>query len=282
LSENSIKTVAISNIKEECDHVSTLTFKMDVENKKQVSPRPGQFVMIWVPGVDEIPISLSEYDEKGNWSITVKDVGECTHALCTLKIGDYIGVRGPLGNGFNIPQDKDLQNMIIAGGIGFAPLKPLLLELKKKEMQINLFSGAKMKEQMVFTNFCQNIQPDCDSSYFCTDDGSFGEKGLVSEIFENIIKTFSKDKLKKLRVFACGPEKMIFKIFKTCEKHDLLLQASLERVMRCGCGLCGLCVMDPIGLLVCKDGPVFSSQILRKMEDFGKNCRNFTGRKIPF
>ena len=72
----------------------------------------------------------------------------------------------------------------------------------------------------------------------------------------------------------------MYEVFQICEKYNIELQASLERIMRCGCGLCGLCVLDPLGLLVCKDGPIFSSNDLRNMEDFGKNKRDFSGKKI--
>jgi len=96
---------------------------------------------------------------------------------------------------------------------------------------------------------------------------------------ENKINGYTKNDFSNLIVYACGPEKMNYKIFQICEKHNIELQASLERIMRCGCGLCGLCSIDPLGLLVCKDGPIFSSKDLRRMEDFGKYRRNFTGKK---
>ena len=85
----------------------------------------------------------------------------------------------------------------------------------------------------------------------------------------------------KLIVYACGPEIMLYKLFQVCEKHQIEYYASLERIMRCGTGLCGLCALDPLGLLVCKDGPIFSSEILRELEDFGKFKRDFSGKKIP-
>jgi dihydroorotate dehydrogenase electron transfer subunit len=72
----------------------------------------------------------------------------------------------------------------------------------------------------------------------------------------------------------------MYRVFQICEKKSMNLQASLERIMRCGCGLCGLCSIDPLGLLVCRDGPIFKSEILRKLEDFGKYKRDFTGKKI--
>jgi dihydroorotate dehydrogenase electron transfer subunit len=73
---------------------------------------------------------------------------------------------------------------------------------------------------------------------------------------------------------------MLFKLFQTCIKHNIEFYASLERIMRCGCGICGLCALDPLGLLVCKDGPIFSSKQLEKIEDFGKYIRDFTGKKM--
>ncbi|MFX0043053.1 MAG: dihydroorotate dehydrogenase electron transfer subunit, partial [Candidatus Hodarchaeota archaeon] len=72
----------------------------------------------------------------------------------------------------------------------------------------------------------------------------------------------------------------IYKVFQLCERYNIELQASLERIMRCGCGICGLCAIDPLGLLVCKDGPIFDLNTLKKMEDFGKYKRDFTGKKI--
>jgi len=96
-----------------------------------------------------------------------------------------------------------------------------------------------------------------------------------------LIKDYSKEDFTKLIVYSCGPELMLYKLFQICEKHDIEFYASLERIMRCGCGLCGLCAIDPTGLLVCKDGPIFSRDLLRKMEDFGKFTRDITGKKIP-
>lgn len=280
MSDNSVKTVKIKKIIKECKDVKTLTFSLNEHKSDFETPKPGQFIMVWVPGVDEIPISLSYYDDNGNWSITVKNVGECTKALFNLIIGDYIGIRGPFGNGYDLPTEKNGEIFLIAGGIGFAPLKSLILELEKKEVAFNLITGAKMKNQMMFTEFCESLGNECTNTYYCTDDGSQGIKGLTTEVFEELINTYSKDKLKKLLIYACGPEKMLYTLFQICEKYGIELQVSLERIMRCGCGLCGLCVMDPTGILVCKDGPVFSSKSLREMEDFGKYKRDFTGRKI--
>ena len=73
---------------------------------------------------------------------------------------------------------------------------------------------------------------------------------------------------------------MKYKIFQICQEYDIEFYASLERIMRCGCGLCGLCALDPLGLLVCKDGPIFDKDSLKQIEDFGKYKRDFTGKKV--
>ena len=103
MTKNTIETVKIEAIIEECEGVKTLIFK----RKDSTTPKPGQFLMIWVPGVDEIPMSISYYKENGDWAITVKNVGECTNSINNLKVGDYIGVRGPVGSSFQVPQDKN-------------------------------------------------------------------------------------------------------------------------------------------------------------------------------
>lgn len=281
MTENTIKTLKIQRIVNECDGIKTLIFNMKNENKAYIPPKPGQFVMIWVPGVDEVPMSISGYDVNGNWSITVKNIGECTSAIHGLKIGDYIGVRGPLGNHFNIPNDNTKNIFLIGGGIGMAPLKCLSSELIDKKFKFSVIEGAKIEEGLMFMDEFQIYNKDFSEFHFCTDDGSYGTKGFASEIFENLIKDYSKEDFTKLIVYSCGPELMLYKLFQICEKNNIEFYASLERIMRCGCGLCGLCAIDPTGLLVCKDGPIFSCEMLRKMDDFGKFARDFTGKKIP-
>ena len=251
----------------------------DRESSK--TPKPGQFVMIWAPGVDEVPMSISSYIEKGEWSITVKNVGECTNLLHELTIGDYIGVRGPLGNFFQIPQDKNRKIFLIGGGIGMVPLRFLASELIKLGHKFITIEGAKVENDLIFMDEFFDLKREGSEFNYCTDDGSYGEKGFATEIFENALKDLESDELKNTIVYTCGPEIMMYKLLQTCNEHDIEMHASLERIMRCGCGLCGLCAIDPIGSLVCKDGPIFSSELLKKMDDFGKYKRDFSGKKVP-
>ncbi|MFW9821790.1 MAG: dihydroorotate dehydrogenase electron transfer subunit [Candidatus Thorarchaeota archaeon] len=280
MTENIIKTVAITRIVVECDEIKTLSFNMKKENANYISPKPGQFAMIWVPGVDEIPMSISDCDNNGNWSITVKNIGDCTNALFHLKQGDFIGVRGPLGNWFEIPKVKSKNLFLIGGGIGMAPLRFLIKELNTNNLPFILIHGAKVKNELLYTSQFQKLDTNSTDLFYCTEDGSYGTLGMVTDAFEKILKTYSKKLFSNAVVYTCGPEKMIYSIFEICEKWNIELHASLERIMRCGCGLCGLCAIDPLGLLVCKDGPIFKSDLLKKMDDFGKFKRDFTGRKV--
>ncbi|UCD01340.1 MAG: dihydroorotate dehydrogenase electron transfer subunit [Promethearchaeota archaeon] len=280
MSENIIRTVAIEEAIMECEDVKTIKFNMKNENTNYIIPRPGQFVMLWVPGVDEVPMSVSGCDINGNWSITVKNIGECTDAIFNLKRGDFIGVRGPLGNWFEIPEQKSKNIFVIGGGIGMAPLRFLTEELSKHKIPFILIQGAKVKSELMFANQFQILDKKSVDIFYCTEDGSYGSKGIPTEAFETILETYSKRLFSNAIVYTCGPEKMIYSIYEICEKWDIELHASLERIMRCGCGLCGLCVIDPLGLLVCKDGPVFKTETLKNMEDFGKFKRDFTGRKV--
>ncbi len=277
MTNNIIETVKIKEIKDECDGVKTFVF----ERNDTTAPKPGQFVMIWVPGVDEIPMSISSYKENGEWAITVKNLGECTNSIHELNVGDYIGVRGPLGNFFQIPEEANENIFLIGGGIGMVPLRFLASELVKLKYKFKLIEGAKVETEVLFANeFLEYHQEDLEFN-FCTDDGSFGEKGVATDLFKKIIRNLDLEEIKNSVVYTCGPEIMMYKIFQICKENKIEMYASLERIMRCGCGLCGLCVLDPLGLLVCNDGPVFSSHLLAEMEDFGKFKRDFSGKKIP-
>ena len=287
--ENVIKTVKIQKIIDESIGVKTIYFKMsDAE-----TPEPGQFVMIWVPGVDEIPMSLSDFDDKGNWAITVKKVGECTKAIHDLKEGDYIGVRGPLGNYFKSPEDNSKKIILVGGRLGTAALKSLATKLNDSKIKFKLIFGLIEIDHAIFVKDFLNYDHNNSDINLCLEFEDENVEGITVEKFydskhfkfpherlEGLINECPKEDLSKLIVYACGPEKMIYKVFQICEKYSIELQASLERIMRCGCGLCGLCAIDPLGLLVCKDGPIFSSKELRKMGDFGKYRRDFTGKKI--
>lgn len=218
---------------------------------------PGQFVMVWVPGVDEIPMALSS-----ECSITVQNVGDATTALFALKPGDGIGIRGPLGNGFS-PGERILA---IAGGVGAAPLLPLA----RADRVMTFLLGARTESELLFVDQLD----ECTDLQIATDDGSLGCKGFVTALMDEI-NLGAYD-----RIAVCGPEVMMRAVLAKVIEVGIEKKAefSLHRYMKCGVGVCGSCCIDPSGLRVCRDGPVIPGNALRESE-FGHYMRDASGRK---
>jgi dihydroorotate dehydrogenase electron transfer subunit len=246
--------VKIEKIKDESPTHKTFFLKCKMENAL-----PGQFFMVWIPGVDEKPLSYSSYDSKTETLyLTVEKKGIFTSKMFELKIGDKVGVRGPYGHGFTIKKDS----CIIGGGCGIAPIRPLILSSPNPTVIL----GARSKELLMF-------KEEFPKANFATDDGTFGFKGFTTQVLEEML---SKKKFSIVQ--CCGPEIMMKRIFDICEKHGVECECSLERYMRCGIGVCADCVCSD--QLVCKDGPVFNSEKLRKMSDFGNYARTKSGKKV--
>jgi len=253
-----VQIVEIERIVEESHHTKTFRFSWDVEAK------PGQFVMVWIPGVDEVPMSLSyNRNLKG---ITVHRVGEATNALHQLKVGDKIGIRGPFGNGFEIRGRKVLT---VAGGTGMASVITAVEECFSSRRKVVTAVGAKTGEELLFLRRARK----CGKVHISTDDGSLGHKGLVSDLAARLLEAGRFD-----QVLTCGPEVMMKKVVQSCLSKGIEVQASLERYMRCGMGICDSCAFD--GLRVCKDGPVFDGKKLLRSRDFAVFRREPSGRRI--
>lgn len=201
--------------------------------------------MIWVRGIDEIPISLSYKD-----GITIERVGLATNALSDLDKGDSLGLRGPFGDKFEIIEESTA--LLIGGGIGLAPLLYLADVLKKNGTSTTILIGTKNKESLFFNDEFKKVSKDV---FVSTDDGSFGMKGSVLDLLENSIKDLDVYGM----VYVCGPDKMIRALLNLFDKEKILdkTQFSVSRIIKCGLGICGSCSIDPKGLRVCKDGPVF-------------------------
>jgi dihydroorotate dehydrogenase electron transfer subunit len=251
--------VKIIDVFKENRSVSTLTFA-DPENA-----HPGQFVMVWVPGVDEIPMSISINGEKKG--MTIKAIGEATDALNNLSLGDKIGIRGPYGTYFK-PRTKNI--LVVAGGIGIAPILPFIEGHQKDDIQIIVALGAVTKEELVFE---ERLKGKCKELHVATDDGSFGYHGFVTDLAMDIAK---KNNIEE--ILTCGPEIMMVKMVEFAQNNNLKIQASLERYMKCGVGICDSCAID--GFHICRDGPVFSEDVLFKLNDLGQFKRDVCGRRV--
>jgi len=263
---NTMRTTRIVSVKTESSTVKTFT----VKDKLCTEAKPGQFLMLWIPRVDEIPLSILDAGD-GEASVAVKAIGEATHALHSLNSGDTVGVRGPFGNSFTENHGRIL---MVGGGTGAAPLLFLAKKLAAKAKCLSFVMGAKTKDELLFLSELSVLCTE-QSAIATTEDGSYGLKCLATEPLE---KLFSKEKFDM--VYTCGPELMVRKVFELAEQRGIALEASLERLMRCSIGLCGSCVIGRYR--VCRDGPVFNAAQLSEMKDeLGISKLGFDGNRIP-
>ncbi|WP_174591845.1 dihydroorotate dehydrogenase electron transfer subunit [Methanocella conradii] len=237
------------------------TFRLDTAG--WLKGKPGQFVMVWVRGVDEVPMALSYED-----GITVQRVGEATEAMFRLKEGDTLGIRGPYGNGWELVGDNIL---IISGGVGSAPLAPLAEKAAAIGVQVTVLAGYRTKEEVHFETRYRKAG----KTLISTDDGSYGHKGFVTDLMRDI------DLSMYTQIYCCGPEKMMYRVLGILDGHKMAdrSQFSLQRYIKCGIGVCGSCCIDPDGLRVCKDGPVFRGDTLISSE-LGRYARDGSGRRL--
>lgn len=213
---------------------------------------PGQFIMLWLPGINEKPFSLADKD-----LIVVKKVGPFTSKLFKLEEGDYVWIRGPYGNGFKSVEGKVA---LVAGGIGIPPIYALAKYGNLEEKV--LIYGARSKEELATLD----IENYVDEVVITTDDGSAGIKGFPTDVL-------ARRKVEFSQVYACGPEVMLAKVLEIMNYERT--QISAERYMKCGIGICGSCALGPY--LVCRDGPVFTGEQLKGTE-IGKFSRLPDGR----
>jgi len=259
------RKVELTSVISECKDFTSLWF----QDQWTAKARPGQYIMAWIPGLDEVPMSLSAINEGGLSSITVRAVGEATEALSSLKPGEGLGVRGPFGNGYTLEGRRPL---LVAGGSGAASLTPLVMELVSRGDDPTFVLGARSSDQLMFLKKLENLLGD--SLVISTDDGSMGYSGYASGYAAKLMEGKGYD-----HVYTCGPELMMARVFLDAESMELPVQASLERFMKCAVGLCGSCAVGPYR--VCADGPVFDSEMLREIRgEFGVSKMDPCGRSV--
>ena len=257
----------IERVVDETPTVRTLYFHDEV----LANVKPGQFAMIWIPGVNELPMSVMISEKKDEAGLTVRKRGESSTALYNLKIGDKIGVRGPYGNSFEITNGKFL---LIGGGTGLVPLMRLIKYSNPDwtTNQITVLMGSKTKEEVFFEDISNKMLTHSQNPQIIpvTEDGSYGEKGYVTDVLEKLLEENTYD-----AIYTCGPELMMHKVVKLANEKGFFVQASLERMMKCGVGICGSCCVNED--LVCRDGTVFDGQYLAKNTEFGHFERTKSG-----
>lgn len=249
--------------------IKSIFFRDEPSSKAE----PGQFLMVWIPGLDEIPMSVSYTSEDGSAAISVKMVGAATNSLYFRKTNQPIGVRGPYGRGFSLTNGK--RALIVSGGAGGAPLGPLSDLLARNSRDFTAVVGAPVTGELLFLDrYKINAQMVGGKVIPVTEDGAYGVKGLASEAAEAELKENDYD-----IIYTCGPEPMIKRILDLAIEYSVPIQASLERIMKCGIGICGSCIID--SLRVCKEGPVFDAETLKEMKELNTAKRDHSGRHVP-
>ncbi|MCD6229423.1 MAG: dihydroorotate dehydrogenase electron transfer subunit [Candidatus Diapherotrites archaeon] len=261
-------TLPIVKVVDEAKDFKSFYFDFDLDAK------PGQFVTVWIPGVNEKPFAVSGQKD-GLFSVTVSAVGPFTNKMHELKEGDKVGVKGPYGTHYKISgpdcdgtgaEHKNL--VLVAGGYGVAPLVFLAEEAVGKGVQTTMIAGTRTKELLAFREKLESIGVEYLAA---TDDGSEGFHGFVTDVLENQISQG-----KASEICACGPRPMLERVGAIAEKHNLPGQFGLESYMKCGFGICGECAVDYKGIHICKDGPVFPLATAMKIFRFKKENDNFS------
>ena len=275
------KTYRIKAIQQETDMVRTFTFD------GSLGARPGQFVMLWLPGVDEKPFSVA-FDNGAETKITFFAVGPMSQELAQCQVGDLVGMRGPFGTCYEWKPGQHIA--LVAGGYGAAPMYFVAAETVHHGCTLEVFVGARSKEHLLYLKELESL-PHV-SLHVATNDGSEGFKGFNVQQLEKMLEAVQKKrknekgKMKNTdpidQVFACGPEMMLKAVSELTAKYKIPSQLSLERYMKCGYGICGNCVVDPLGIRLCTEGPVVKNDACVKIEEFGKYHRDALGKKHTF
>ena len=222
------------------------------------TPRPGQFTMLYAFGVGEIPVSVSGIGP--GLVQTIRAVGAVSRALCAAAPGDMIGVRGPFGTGWDVNGAQGRDVLVVAGGIGLAPLRPVLLAAlagRARFGRVILLAGARSPADLPFTRELETWRRRGADVRVTVDHGTPGWRGrvgLVTGLIEDAVTDPAAT-----TAFVCGPEIMMRLSAQALADAGVPardIRVSLERNMRCGVALCGHCQLGP--LLVCRDGPVVS------------------------
>ena len=233
----------IVSVTDESPTVRTFVFDLHLQAD------PGQFVMAWLPGVEERPFSLVHAEPV---TLAIARVGPFTTTVHALGVGDCLWLRGPLGHGFTLPQQPHEASglpcpiLLIGGGYGVAPLHFLAERALRAGWAVSVVIGARTAAEVVFSKRFAALGAQV---VIATDDGSLGQQGVATDAAQRLL-----DGQNYQALYACGPEPMLEAVERLARNYGLPAQLSYERTMRCGFGVCGTCARG--GWLVCRDGPV--------------------------
>lgn len=265
----------IQAIKPEAAGISTFTLKFsDPAEAEAYCFQPGQFNMLYLPGIGEVAISLSsDPDEPGQLGHTIRCAGSVTRAIGRLKVGDVIGVRGPYGSAWPMEAGLGKNLVLVAGGIGLAPLRPVILAVMRERQafqRVVLLYGARKPADLLYTAEFASWQEHGIEAHTTVDIGNESWRGLVGVVPQLFYRI--RIDAKETLVLTCGPEIMMrFVIYEALARRIAkdAIYVSMERNMKCAVGFCGHCQFGPS--FICKQGPVLKFSALEPFfgrEDF--------------
>lgn len=251
------------------EEVSRDYFLLSLELPPSLNPRPGQFFMVKVTEeTDPLlrrPLTLHCLINKDIFQLLYKVRRKGTRLLSKRKAGEELSLLGPLGNGFKV-SDSISEAILVGGGIGVASLLPLAEELRRLNKKIRLFLGGKTKNDILCEEEFKGLGVEL---FISTEDSSYGEKGLITELLEDYLKS-SRFTVHNSRIYACGPRQMLKEVSELSWIYSIPCYVSLEERMACGVGACLGCAVKikvpssqfpvPSYKMVCKDGPVFRAE----------------------
>ena len=250
---------AVRAIRPEAYGISTFSLEY-LDPAPQTGFVPGQFNMIHLPGFGEVAISIcSDPNTPNVMDHTIRYAGSVTRAIGRLRVGDTVGMRGPYGNPWpmQLAEGKDL--MIVSGGIGLAPLRPVILEAIHRRSsfgRVLVLYGGRTPQDLLYTGEFEKWQDggiEMNVSVDRADETWKGQVGVIPMAFYRI-RLDHRNTL----VFSCGPEIMMrFVIYEAMARRipKEAIYVSMERNMKCAIGFCGHCQLGPV--FICKQGPVF-------------------------
>ncbi len=261
----------ITEIKQETPNVRTFTFQHTLNSN------PGQFIMLWVPGVDQKPFSIGN-DSGDTFQLTIFELGGATQEVFKKKVGDRLGITGPFGTAYSYtPGDRVVT---VGGGYGAAPLGYLAEQAIADGCTVDFITGARSAEHVLFE---QRAREAGATTHISTDDGSAGTKGYVTDNLLPLLEKLASDgALDHVSVHACGPEVMQKAVAKICLDFGVKSEVSLERYMKCGFGVCGNCCIDDDGRTTCQQGPVVPGELALDLAEFGNYHRDKMGIRHDF
>lgn len=257
-------------IKISTDTPDTKTFVLD----RKIDAKPGQFMEVTAFGYGEAPISISSHHTE-NLSLTIRAIGNVTNAIHRMHVGEVLGLRGPYGNGWPIEKIRGKNILIVAGGIGLAPLRPVIkdVELNRDYYgEVILLYGARNPKLLLYKNELADwmkfmdvhVTVDyCDEESYDLCPAWKGHIGVVTTLLSKVNVPIEDD-----YALVCGPPIMMKFTIKELLARGFSpnrIYISLERHMKCGIGICGHCQVS--GKFVCKDGPVFDVYTLLKWKE---------------